>query len=480
MDAESFEKHGAQLLRYVTSYMENIRDRPAFPDVKPGYMRELIPDTAPENAEPWEAVFSDIERVIMPGVLHYRSPKSHAYWTVGFSFPSLLGDILTDATGSIGSFWETCPMSVELEMITMDWLAQMLHLPPFFLFSHPGKGGGIIEANASGAILTCLLAARTLTFRTQQRTQPDVTLGQVTDRLVAYCSDQTFPAVIKAGMLGGVRMHSLETDHKGALRGATLKAAILEDLGNGLIPFYLCATLGTTATCAFDNLKELGPLCEEHNMWMHVDAAYAGSAFICPEFRPLMDGVEYATSFNLNAHKWLKVTYECSPLWVKNTDYLQNNVKVETEFLKQTMGGDVMPDFRHWQISATSKPCRAIKVWFVLRLYGLTALQNFIRHDVAMAHEFEALVRSDVRFEIPADVIMGLVCFRLKGPNALTERLLKKLREDHKIYLIPAMMKGVYFLRLAICGPFVISSDVKYSWDVIRQAADVILGSAKE
>ncbi|XP_076436436.1 aromatic-L-amino-acid decarboxylase-like isoform X2 [Babylonia areolata] len=440
MDAESFEKHGAQLLRYVTSYMENIRDRPAFPDVKPGYMRELIPDTAPENAEPWEAVFSDIERVIMPGVLHYRSPKSHAYWTVGFSFPSLLGDILTDATGSIGSFW----------------------------------------ANASGAILTCLLAARTLTFRTQQRTQPDVTLGQVTDRLVAYCSDQTFPAVIKAGMLGGVRMHSLETDHKGALRGATLKAAILEDLGNGLIPFYLCATLGTTATCAFDNLKELGPLCEEHNMWMHVDAAYAGSAFICPEFRPLMDGVEYATSFNLNAHKWLKVTYECSPLWVKNTDYLQNNVKVETEFLKQTMGGDVMPDFRHWQISATSKPCRAIKVWFVLRLYGLTALQNFIRHDVAMAHEFEALVRSDVRFEIPADVIMGLVCFRLKGPNALTERLLKKLREDHKIYLIPAMMKGVYFLRLAICGPFVISSDVKYSWDVIRQAADVILGSAKE
>ncbi|XP_076436562.1 aromatic-L-amino-acid decarboxylase-like [Babylonia areolata] len=388
MDAESFENQGAELLRYVTSYLENIRDRPAFPDVKPGFLRELIPDTAPENAEPWEAVFSDIERVIMPGVIHYRSPKFNAYWTFGMSFPSMLGDILTDALGCIGDTWESCPMSVELEMVTMDWLAQMLHLPPFFLFSHPGQGGGIIEV--------------------------------------------------------------------------------------------LCATLGSTATCAFDNLKELGPLCEEHSIWMHVDAAYAGSAFICPEFRPLLDGVEYATSFNLNAHKWLKVTYECSPLWVKNTDYLQNNFLVETEYLKQTMGGDVMPDFRHWQISATSKPCRAIKMWFVLRLFGLTGLQNYIRHDVAMAHEFEALVRSDVRFEIPADVIMGLVCFRLKGPNRLTERLVKELREDHKVHILPAMMKEVYFLRLSICGPYVTSSDVKYTWDVIRQAADVILCSVKE
>ncbi|XP_076436564.1 aromatic-L-amino-acid decarboxylase-like [Babylonia areolata] len=480
MDAESFEKHGVELLRYVTSYLENIRDRPAFPDVKPGFLRELIPDTAPENAEPWEAVFSDIERVIMPGAVHFRSPKFHAYWNIEFSFPSVLGEILNNAIGCIGSFWESCPMSVELEMVTMDWLAQMLHLPPFFLFSHPGQGGGIIEANASGAILTCLLAARTLTFRTQQRTQPDVTLGHVMDRLVAYCSDQAHSSVIRAGLVGGVRMRTLETDDKGALHGATLKAAILEDLGKGLIPFYLCATLGSTPTCAFDNLKELGPLCEEHSMWMHVDAAYAGSAFICPEFRPLLDGVEYATSFNLNAHKWLKVTFECSPLWVKNTDYLQKNFVVETAYLKQTMGGDVMPDFRHWQISATSKPCRAIKMWFVLRLFGLTGLQNYIRHDVAMAHEFEALVRSDVRFEIPADVILGLVCFRLKGPNTLTERLLKELREDHKVHILPAMMKDVYFLRLAICGPYVTSSDIKYTWDVIRQAADVILGFSKK
>ncbi|KAL8596758.1 hypothetical protein ACOMHN_053854 [Nucella lapillus] len=480
MDSESFKKHGAELLHYVTSYLDNIRARPVCPDVQPGFLRELVGDRAPDHPQSWEDVFQDIEKVIMPGVVHWQSPKFFGYWSVTPSYASMLGNLLENGLGCLGFSWDVSPMSVELEMAMMDWLARMLHLPSFFLFSNPGPGGGMLQGNASEATLTCLLAARTLTFRKCQRSQPGVTLGHVIDRLVAYCSDQAHSSVFRAGLVGAVRMRALETDDKGSLRGITLKAAILEDKAKGLIPFFLCATLGSTPTCGFDNMKELGPICEDHDVWMHVDAAYAGSAFICPEFRPLMEGMEFATSFNFNAHKWLRTTYECSPLWVKNTDYLQHNFEVESDQgpPQQAAGADVMPVFRHWQIAATSHPCRALKMWFVLRLYGLEGLQKIIRHDVQMAHEFEALVRTDDRFEIIADVIMGFVCFRLKGPNQLSEALLTRIRGDGHIYMGPAMVKGRYVLRLAICGSDTQSSDVSYAWDVIKKTADVILASA--
>ncbi|KAL8596760.1 hypothetical protein ACOMHN_053856 [Nucella lapillus] len=474
MDSESFKKHGVELLQYVTSYRDNIRARPVFPDVKPGFLRELVGDRAPDHPQSWEDVFQDIEKVIMPG-----SPRRFSWWAIASSYPSILGEILTNGIACLGLTWEVCPMSVELEVAMMDWLARMLHLPSFFLFSNPGLGGGMMQGNASEATLTCILAARTLTFRKCQRSQPDVTLGHMIDRLVAYCSEQAHSSVEKAAMIGGVRMRHLPTDEKRSLRGVTLKAAILEDKAKGLIPFFVCATIGSISTCAFDSLKELGPICEDHDVWMHVDAAYAGSAFICPEFRPLMEGMEFAASFNFNAHKWMEVNYECSPLWVKNTNHVQTSFMVDPLYLKSDVGDrDLMPDFRHWQIAATSHPCRALKVWFVLRLYGLEGLQQTIRQPVKMAHEFEGLVRSDVRFEIVADVVMGLVCFRLKGSNQLSENLLKKIRGDRHIHLVPSMIKGVYFLRLAICTPDTLNSDVNYAWDVIRQAADIILGSS--
>ncbi|KAL8605875.1 hypothetical protein ACOMHN_048557 [Nucella lapillus] len=478
MDSAAFRKHGLQLLDYVTSYLDDIRSRPVYPNVNPGFLREQMDAKAPELPQAWEEVFQDIEKVIMPGVMHFQSPRRFSHWTLASSYAAMLGQILTDAIGCLGPMWESCPMSVELEMAMMDWLAQMLGLPDVFLFSHPGQGGGMIQGNASEATLTCLLAARTLSFRKQQKSQHDVTLGQVIDRLVVYCSDQSHSSVEKAAMVGGVRMRALPTDDKGSLRGVTLEAAILEDKAKGLLPFFFCATYGSIDSCAFDSLKELGPVCEQHDLWMHVDAAYAGSAFICPEFRYLMEGIEFATSFNFNAHKWLKVNYECSPLWVKNTEHLQSNFVVEPLYLKQAKGGDVMPVFMHWQVAATSHPCRALKVWFVLRLYGVQGLQDYIRHDVKMAHEFEALVRSDVRFEITADVIMGLVCFRLKGPNHLTEDLLKQLRKDSHIILVPSDMKGVFSIRLAICGPYTLSADVTYAWGVITHAAGVILASS--
>nr|KAG5692735.1 hypothetical protein BaRGS_033846 [Batillaria attramentaria] len=387
------------MLHYVTSYMDSVRSRRALPDVQPGFMQELIPSRAPETPDKWEDVFKDIERVIMPGVTHWQSPNFFAYFPTAQSYPSMLADMLCNAIGCIGFTWASCPSCTELEVVMMDWLGQLLHLPDSFLFCKPGKGGGVIQGTASEATLMCLLSARTLFFKKEREKNPDVTMGQLVDRLVAYCSDQAHSSVERAGLIGAVRMRKLETDEKGSLRGPTLKAAILEDKAKGLLPFFVCATSGTTTSCAFDNLKELGPVCQEHGVWMHVDAAYAGSAFICPEFRPLIDGVE------------------------------------------------------HWQIPL-GRRFRSLKIWFVLRLYGQRKLQEAIRKDVRLAHEFETM-----------------------GENELSERLLKLLNADGRIHLVPSKMKGNFFLRLAICGPDTQSSDVRRAWDVIRELTDVVLKS---
>ncbi|XP_076455371.1 aromatic-L-amino-acid decarboxylase-like isoform X2 [Babylonia areolata] len=475
MEDEKFREQGTELLNYIISYKNTLRSRRALPDVEPGFMRGLIPDRAPEDPDDWEDVLKDVERVIMPGVTHWQSPKFFAYYPTTSSNPSLLADLLCNAISSNGFSWASCPSCTELEVLMMDWLGQMLNLPPSFLFSGPGNGGGVIQSSASEATLMCLLSARTLFFKKEREKNPELTMGQLVDSLVAYSSDQAHSSVERAGLIGAVRMRKLETDEKGSLRGATLQAAILEDKAKGLVPFFIATVSGSTSSCAFDNLKELGPVCQEHGVWMHIDAAYAGSAFICPEFRPLLDGVEYATSFNFNPYMWMKMTYDCSALWVQDSDLLRCAFDVDPLYLKHENVG-VMPDFRHWQIPLGRK-FRSLKIWFVLRLFGLKKLQEDIRKDVRLAHELEAMVKSDVRFEIAADVILGLVCFRLKGLNEVSERLLRFLNADGKIHLVPSKLKDTFFLRLAICSPVCESADIGHAWDVIRKAADVVLTS---
>ncbi|KAL8612127.1 hypothetical protein ACOMHN_021940 [Nucella lapillus] len=315
MDDNEFREYGGDMINYVVSYMNSLRSRRALPDVEPGFMRGMIPEKAPDDPDAWEEVLKDVERVIMPGVTHWQSPKFFAYFPASSSYPSMLADMLCNAIACIGFTWASCPSCTELEVVMMDWLGKMLHLPPSFLFSGPGHGGGVIQGTASEATLMCLLSARTLFFKKEREKNAELTMGQLVDSLVAYCSDQAHSSVERAGLIGAVPMRKLETDEKGSLRGSTLQAAILEDKAKGLVPFFLCATSGSTSSCAFDSLKELGPVCQEHGVWMHIDAAYAGSAFICPEFRPLLDGVEFAMSFNFNPHKWLKVMFDCSALW---------------------------------------------------------------------------------------------------------------------------------------------------------------------
>ncbi|ETE71220.1 Aromatic-L-amino-acid decarboxylase, partial [Ophiophagus hannah] len=274
MDATEFRKRGKEMVDYIADYIEKIEERQ---------------------------------------VTHWHSPYFFAYFPTANSFPALLGDMLSGGIGCIGFSWASSPACTELETVMLDWLGKMINLPPQFLAGKDGEGGGVIQGTASEATLVAMLAARTKAIRRIQLDDENLTQGEIIGRLVAYTSDQAHSSVEKDVLIAGVKIKQVPTDVSFSVRGSTLRKVIDEDKAAGLIPFFLCATLGTTTCCSFDNLLELGPICNEENIWMHIDAAYAGSAFICPEFRYLLNGVE-ANSFNFNPHKWLLVNFDCSTM----------------------------------------------------------------------------------------------------------------------------------------------------------------------
>ncbi|XP_067001500.1 aromatic-L-amino-acid decarboxylase isoform X1 [Anabrus simplex] len=477
METPQFKDFAKEMVDYIGNYLDNIRDRPVLPDVKPGYMRPLLPDTAPEDPDKWQDVMSDIERVIMPGVTHWHSPRFHAYFPTANSYPAIVADMLSGAIACIGFTWIASPACTELEVIMLDWLGKMLGLPEEFLACSGGKGGGVIQGTASEATLVALLGAKARIMRSIKEENKDMDDHIIVSKLVGYASNQAHSSVERAGLLGGVKLRGLPTDENNRLRGETLEQAIKEDRAKGLIPFYVVATLGTTCSCAFDALDELGVVCNREGVWLHVDAAYAGSAFICPEYRYLMAGVERADSFNFNPHKWMLVNFDCSAMWLKDPMDVVNAFNVDPLYLKHDQQGSA-PDYRHWQIPL-GRRFRALKLWFVLRLYGVKNLQAHIRRQIALAHEFEALVRADPRFEIVEEVIMGLVCFRLKGSNELNESLLRRINGHGLIHLVPSKIKDTYFLRLAICSRFTETKDIELSWNEIRTLADDVLAEGE-
>nr|XP_061789329.1 aromatic-L-amino-acid decarboxylase-like isoform X3 [Nerophis lumbriciformis] len=421
MNAAEFRRRGKEMVDFVADYLENLEQRPVYPDVEPGYLRSLIPTEAPLEPETYDDIMKDVERVIMPGITHWQSPYFYAYFPAASSYPAMLADMLCGAIGCIGFSWAASPACTELETVMLDWLGRMLQLPECFIAGTHGHGGGVIQGTASEATLMSLLAARCKAIRRVQSINPEKSEPEIVKSLVAYTSEQ------------------------------------------------FCATLGTTSSCAFDHIAELGPICNKENMWMHVDAAYAGSAFVCPEFRPLLNGVEFADSFNMNAHKWLLVNFDCSTMWVKKRQDLIGAFKVDPLYLRhENQESGLVTDYRHWQIPL-GRRFRSLKMWFVFRMYGLQGLQAHIRKHVSLAKEFECLVRADKRFEICAEVIMGLVCFRLKGSNELNQNLLKMITKSREIHLVPCHLTGRFVLRFAICSRTTESHHIQQAWRHITQ-----------
>ncbi|XP_034031166.1 aromatic-L-amino-acid decarboxylase [Thalassophryne amazonica] len=475
MDIAEFRRLGKLMVDYVVDYLENIEERQVYPDVEPGYLHHLIPTEAPQEPESYEEIMKDVERVIMPGITHWHSPYFYAYFPTASSYPSMLADMLCGAIGCIGFSWAASPACTELETVMLDWLGKMLQLPEDFLAGSRGHGGGVIQGTASEATLMSLLAARCKTVDRVQASNPSFTEADIIPKLVAYTSEQAHSSVERAGLIGCVNMRKVPVDNTYAVRGEMLQKLVDEDKEAGLIPFYFCATLGTTPSCAFDHLIELGPICNKEEMWMHIDAAYAGSAFICPEYRPLLNGVKFADSFNFNPHKWLLVNFDCSTMWVKKRADIIGAFKVNPVYLRhENQESGLVTDYRHWQIPL-GRRFRSLKMWFVFRMYGIKGLQDHIRKQVALAKQFESLVRADNRFEICAEVILGLVCFRLKGSNELNEALLDKINTSKEIHLVPCKLSGRFVLRFAICARSTDSHHIQKAWRHITHLAFELL-----
>ncbi|CAH1109558.1 unnamed protein product [Psylliodes chrysocephalus] len=473
MDGEEFRKEGKVVIDYIVNYLENIRDRRVFPDKKPGFIREQIPDCAPIDGEKWSDIFKDVESIIMPGVTHWQSPHMHAYFPALNSYPSMLGEMITNAINCIGFTWASSPACTELEIVVMNWLAKMIGLPDDYLHKKGGTGGGVIQTTASESTLISLLAGRYVALKLYMDLYPNVSKHEIHGKLVAYCSDQAHSSIEKAALIGLVTLRYIESDENYSMRGKELQQAIKEDRENGLIPFWVCATLGTTGSCAFDNLEEITHVTQKELLWCHVDAAYAGSAFVCPEHRTWLKGIDNANSIAFNPSKWMMVHFDCTAMWVKNSGALHGAFNVNPLYLTHEYSGLAI-DYMHWQIPL-SKRFRALKLWFVIRNYGIAGLQEHIRRGVKLAEKFESLIRRDNRFEIPCTRYLGLVVFRLLGDNVITETLWKRLNSRGKIHCVPASLKGKYVIRFTITSPRTNVDDIVTDWKEIVTVTDALL-----
>ncbi|THD21624.1 Aromatic-L-amino-acid decarboxylase [Fasciola hepatica] len=469
-----FRQRACETVHYVAHYLETIGQRKVFPDVLPGYLASMIPTEAPEYPESWENIMGDVERVVMPGMTHWHHPHFHAYFPAGTSSPSICADILTDGLGCIGFTWASSPACTELEVVMMDWLARILRLPDFFMSG--GKGGGVISGSASDSTLVALFGARNRSIKAYQDENPTASVFDAAAKLIGYYSDQAHSSVERAGLISMLRLRPVQSNEKHEMTGEALEEAVLEDLNNGLIPFFCTATLGTTGCCAFDHLEEIGQICKKYNIWLHVDAAYAGSSFICPEYRPLLNGIEHAMSFVFNPHKWLLVNFDCSCVWYKDVDWVIKSFNVDPAYLKHQHQGKV-PDFRHWHIPLGRK-FRSLKLWFLFRYFGVEALRNYIRNHISLAQHFESLVRADNRFEIVHDVRMALVCFRLMKNNDLTRQLYQEIENDGRIHLTPSEFhhpEPMFFIRFAVCYHSANMGQIQHAFDVICELTTRLL-----
>jgi aromatic-L-amino-acid decarboxylase len=407
-----------------------------------------------------------------------------------------MGDILSSGIASIGFSWKSSPAMTELEMAMTDWLAKATGLPDVFLSSHPGPGAGMIQNTASDATFVAILSARARAIHrlkatentpTSDSSSTDLPADVVTfddhdpalfTRLVAYCSDQAHSAFDKNAALAGVRMRKLKSAKDKQLGNFTVlpetfEEAIKEDTSKGLVPFIFVATVGTTNTCGVDWLDALGPICNREKVWLHVDAAYAGSYLLCDEFRYLSKGVEYVDSFNFNCHKTMMVNFDCSPMWFKDAAEAIKYFHVDPIFLRHEHQA-VASDYRHLQI-ALGRRFRSIKIWFVLRAFGLEKIKEHLRKMVRYAEQFEKLIEGDERFKMFVPRHLSLVCFRIKGDNALNERLCNALNTDGRIHLVPGSSHDVTFLRFAIGSSLLKDEDIQFSFNVIQQVAENVL-----
>ncbi|MGC2731879.1 MAG: pyridoxal-dependent decarboxylase, partial [Candidatus Sulfotelmatobacter sp.] len=406
-------------------------------------------------------------------VTHWQSPNFFAYFPCNASGPGILGDLLSSGLGAQGMLWSTSPACTELETHVLDWLVPMLGLPEKFLSSN--SGGGVIQDTASSAALCALLAAR------ERSTNYASNQKGCDGHIVAYASSQTHSSLEKAAMIAGIGVSNLrliEVDENFAMRPEALARQIDADKRAGLLPCFVCATVGTTSSNAMDPIAPIAEVCRAHNLWLHVDAAMSGTAALCPEFRHLQGGVGFADSYCFNPHKWMFTTFDCDCFWVADRKALIRTLSILPEYLRNqaTESGAVI-DYRDWQIQL-GRRFRSLKLWFVIRHYGVEGLQYHIRRHVELTKQFADWVRSDSRFEVAAPVPLNLICFRHKGGDAANQTIMERLNRSGDLFLTHTKLDGKFTLRLCVGQTKTETRHVEKAWKRICEEAENVTVAA--
>ncbi len=465
MDAEDFRAHAHRVADWMADYLRDVHRLPVQPDVRPGDLRRALPESAPEAGEPFKQILADFERLIVPGMTHWNHPGFFAYFPANNSPPSILAEMLTAAMGAQCMSWLTSPAATELEQVTMTWVARMLALPDGFT--------GVIHDTGSTSTLVALISAR-------DRAAPS---GSRPTRLRIYASGEAHSSVAKGARLAGYGpdgLRSIATDSDFAMRPEALAAAIAEDRAARIVPACVVATVGTTSSTAMDPLRAIGEICRRHNVWLHVDAAWAGSAAILPELRPILDGIEHADSFFFNPHKWLFVNFDCSAYYVRDVDALLRSFALTPEYLRTAQDAEVA-NFRDWGIQL-GRRFRALKLWFVLRSYGVAGLQAMLREHIALGHDFAGWVRAEPEYEVMAPSPVGLVCFRHRPARIANDEaalaghnraILERVNRTGRVFLTHTTLDGRYAIRLAVGQRCTRREHVAEAWRLVRAAAEV-------
>ncbi|KAL1523412.1 hypothetical protein AB1Y20_018352 [Prymnesium parvum] len=486
-----FLRAGTSLLRWLTAYREvHCRSYPVISASRPNALRDALPPAAPEAPEPFSAILSDCTRLILPALTHWEnSAKFFAYFKPHSSYPAVLAELMAAGLNVMGFDWIASPAATELEVVTLDWLGDILHLPPRFLSRAPGPGGAVIQGSAGEAAIVVLLAA---TRRAQRRaaslpeTAPplsDVHSDTNRHRCVVYCSDQTHAIVTKACLVLGLSVCSLPTTAADGytLRGATLSAAIAAHLAEGKLPVAVVATSGTTTSCAFDPLAEIAAAAAPHSLWVHVDAAYGGAYACLDEVLPLFAGLDACDSFCVNAHKKLLCPFDLAALYVADRTPLLAALSLTPEYLRNDASeSGAVVDFEHWQLGL-GRRFRALKLWFVLRRFGASGIRAHVRRGTSLALTFAQRVEASPFLSLAAPVSLSLVCFRCAplhpaaaAGDAADDELQTALLEAVKakgVFIIHSRLGGVKILRLACGGVEQRRREVIAAFEVIEAEA---------
>ena len=457
LDLEAFRRNAYALVDWIVDYLGGLENRPVCEPAQPGDVRAKLPEHAPEDPEAFDAVLADLDRVVVPGLTHWQHPGWFAYFPAQSSPPAILGELAAAGMGVQGMLWSTSPAATEIESHVLDWLVDLLGVPQEWKTT--GAGGGVLQSGASASTHTALVVAREQCLLRSAAGPKD---------MVAYTSSHAHSSIEKGARMAGYgHIRLLATDREFAARPDALAAAVAEDRRAGLVPAFVCSAVGTTGTTGVDPVRRFGEITRDEQMWHHVDAAYAGSAMICEEFRHHQDGLELVDSYTFNPHKWLATNLDCSVMWVADRRPLIEALSVLPPYLRDeaSESGQVI-DYRDWH-GPLGRPFRALKLWFVLRCFGAAGLRKMIRTHVAWARELAERIDAHSGLRTIAPTPFALVSFAHVDGNDATDELVDRINDDGRFYITASKADGMRYARISVGSTWTARAHVEALWDLI-------------